>query len=180
MVKINKLLENRKSMQLLNFFLENPSQEYTYTSIRKQTKFSKATLTKWLLFLTKENLINLKPIGRNKIYTLQKDSCIVKQLKILQSLQELIFFNKIALENQLEIYLFGSAARGENNPQSDIDILIIGQITREKIFSLIQKQTKTLKRPIQLQIFSAVEWTKCAVKDPTFYERIEKDKIRIQ
>ncbi|OGI65021.1 hypothetical protein A2642_00590 [Candidatus Nomurabacteria bacterium RIFCSPHIGHO2_01_FULL_39_10] len=180
MVQLHKLLGNKKNLHLLTFFLDNPSQEFTYTETQKQTKLSKATLTKWLSFLTKEDLLTLKLIGRNKLYQLQKDSTIVKQLKILISLQKLTFLREIATKHQVEIYLYGSTARGEDNEKSDIDILIIGAITREKIFSLIEKQTKTLKRPIQFQIFTSIEWTKCATADRAFYERVEKDKIKLQ
>ena len=180
MVQLTKLLGNKKILHLLTFYLDHPSQEYTYKETKKQTKLSKATLTKWLSFLTKENLLLLKSIGRNKLYQLQKDSCIIKQLKILITLQQLIFFARIAKQNNLEIYLYGSTARGEDNEKSDIDILIIGSITREKIFSIIEKHTQTLKRPIRFQIFTPLEWTKCATKDPAFYERVERDKIRIQ
>ncbi len=180
MVQINKLLGNKKNIHLLTFFLNNPSQEYTYTAIRKHTKISKATLTKWLSFLTKENLLLLKPIGRNKLYSLHKDSTIIKQLKILLTIQKLTFLSEIAIQQGIEIYLYGSAARGEDNENSDIDILIIGSINREKIFSVIEKQTKTLKMPIRFQIFTPVEWTKCATQDLAFYQRVEQDKIRVQ
>lgn len=179
MVQLLSLFGNRKLMQLLSFFLDNPSLQLSYTQLQKRTKLSKATLTKWLSHLCKENCIVVKEIGRNKLYNLNRNQAWIKQLKILFNLQQLAFLTRIASEKQVEIYLYGSAARGEDTEQSDYDVLIIGNITREEVFSLIEAPAQKLKRPLQFQIFTALQWTQLPQKDAAFYHRIEQEKIAL-
>lgn len=180
LVQIDEILGNRKLLQLLLFLIDNPSQEQTYTEIRKKTKLSKATLTKWLGFLEAKRFVFMRPIGTNKLYKINSDNSFLKQFKILFTLLSLASIAKIAQKHDVGAYLFGSMARGEDTEKSDIDLLIIGKIKKEEIILEIQLCTKKLQKEVRLQIFTSLEWSKLAEKDPAFYERVEKDKIRLQ
>lgn len=180
MVQIDELLGNKRLIKLWLFLINNPGREFSYTEIRKKTKLAKATLAKWLGYLLKENLISVKLIGLNKLYKINKDYFLVKQLKILINLSNLEFFLKLSQKHGLEAYLFGSAARGEDQEESDIDILIIGNIKKEKIIGEIGKEAKKLGKNIKLQVFNKLEWSEMIEKDKAFYERVEKDKILIK
>ena len=114
MVQLNKLLGNRRLLCLFQFLASHPSSEYSYTLLQKKTKLSKATLAKWLAFLEEERLISLRQIGRNKLYQIKKEHYLVKQLKILSTLSSLNFLVGLSGKFNIEIYLFGSAARGED------------------------------------------------------------------
>lgn len=180
MVQIDELLGNRKLMKLLGFLIDNSPAEFSYTEIRKKTKLAKATLTKWLGYLLKEKLIFVRCIGLNKLYRLNKCYFLIKQLKILNSLTKLAFLVNLSEKHQIEAYLFGSAARGEDTKQSDIDILIIGKIQKEEIIEEINKNSKKIGRKISLQVFTKLDWSRMMEKDSAFYERVEKDKILIK
>jgi len=82
-------------------------------------------------------------------------------------------------EKELEIYLYGSASRGEDTEKSDIDILIIGKTKRSEIVDFIENISKNIKKRISFTVFSPVEWSMMRKKDKAYYERIEKDKIRL-
>lgn len=177
MVQINELLGNSKLVTLISFLANNLNNEFTYTEIKKRTKLAKATLTKWLSYLEKNNFVFKKQIGLNKLYRINADNNVIKQFKILSNLLNLKPLEKLAGKHQFKAYLFGSAARGEDAGGSDYDILIIGDISREKIIADIRGIAKRLKKEVKLQIFTKKEWFDLREKDPAFYERVEKDKI---
>lgn len=170
---------NKTLLKILSFFLRNPTKKVPYTIIRKTLKIAKASLTKYLKFLLKEEFIKVEVIGLNKIYELNKESVIVKQLKILDNLLLLSEIKRLCNKHEIEIYLYGSAARGEDTESSDIDLLVIGKISKEQIFSDIAGISKKIERDIKFSVFSPLEWSKMARKDAAFYERVEKDKIRL-
>jgi predicted nucleotidyltransferase len=172
-------LGNVTLLKILSFFLRNPTKKVSYTTLRNTLKIAKASLAKHLKFLLNAEFIKVEIIGLNKIYELNKENVIAKQLKILDNLLILSEVKPVCFKHKIEIYLYGSAARGEDIEGSDIDLLIIGKISKEHIFSDIASISKKIEREIKFNIFSPLEWSKISRRDIAFYERIEKDKIRL-
>ena len=179
MVQLSELIVGKKMLSLLLYLVNHPQQKHSYTQLRKQTKLAKATISKFLAHLRNNQCITLTAIGKNKLYQINKDNSILKQLKIMDNLCKLNFLIHASKKYNCEFYLFGSAARGEDNENSDIDILILGNVKKDEIISPIIKQAAKLKKEIKLQIFTLAQWSMAKEKDPAFYERVEKDKIHI-
>lgn len=180
MAQLIRTLENPKLFQLFSHLITHPSQEFTHTLLMQQTRLAKATLTKWLAWLEQEELISARQLGRNKLYSVKREHYLVKQLKILLNLLSLDFLAQLTRLNGFEAYLFGSSARGEDREDSDIDILILGNLKKEEIWPKIHESAPNLGKELRLQVFSKGDWLALAEKDPAFYERVEKDKILIQ
>lgn len=178
MVQLIKL-GNRAMLMVLNFFLRNPSNKISYTKLCKRLKISKATLAKHLSFLLKEGFIKVERIGLNKLYELNKENTVVKHFKILGNLLVLSDAKALCKKYAIEIYIYGSAARGEDIENSDIDLLVMGKISKEQIFPDISTVSKQIGKKIKFIIFSPFEWSQISRKDFPFYERVEKDKIRL-
>jgi len=165
-------------MKILLFFISRPSVKLSQTQLRQRTKISKATLVNWARLLVRNNFLLEERIGATKLYSLNSKSPVVRQLKILNTLMQLNVA-QIKKKFQCEIYLYGSAARGEDVEESDIDLLVIGKLKKEQIISEIDKISNRIGRIVKVQIFNQVEWSMLASKDPAFYERVEKDKIEL-
>lgn len=175
MFQINEL--GKKSLlELLLFFSRNPAQDFSYTSVRKKTKLAKATLTKWLKFLLNNNFIKMEKIGTTKLYSLNKDSIIIKYFKILDNIATLKILEETANKFNCDIYLYGSLSRGEDVENSDVDLLVIGEVNEQ---DLIKEIKGKIKRETRIQIFSKIEWSQMERKDRAFYERVERDKIKL-
>lgn len=178
MVQLDEL-GNRALLRVLKYFIRNPRSQISYTNLKKSVKIAKATLTKYLRFLLKENLITMEKIGLNKIYQLNKNNSIVKQFKVLDNLLILNKINLLGNKYGIEIYLYGSSSRGDDVESSDIDLLIIGKIKKEQIFPDLDRISRQIGREIKFISFTPLEWSQFSKKDAAFYERVEKDKIRL-
>lgn len=179
MVQFDELLGEKNLVKILKFFLRNPSTEISYTELRKKAKTAKATLTKWLSILLKDGLIEVKRVGVTKLYRLNRGNPINAQLKILDNVVSLAPAMDIGKKYNVRIYLYGSAARGEDNEESDIDLLIIGKVKKEQIVGDINKVSNSIGRSIKMAVFTPLDWSRTARNDKPFYERVEKDKKEI-
>ena len=177
MIQFNELLGNRKLIIILELFINNSTTQFLQKDIQKKTGLSKATLIKWLNFLEKENFIDVKKEAVSKKYSLNKENPIIKQLKILYNLMLLKNFKNKIQNFNVKAYLYGSASRGEDVEESDIDILIIGKIKKDQIINDVNKISKKINRQIKIEIFTSLEWSKIASDDKAFFERVEKDRV---
>ena len=178
MVQLNDLLGTKASLAVLRYFAAYPTQERHFASLWKQTKLAKATLRKWLETFSAEGFITVRNLGRMKLYRLNREHPFVKQFKVLDAVTQLLPAKSIAIQFHCSIYLFGSVARGEDTEKSDIDLLLLAEAYSTEIQSMLEKTIKS-KRKITIHVFTNLEWSQMARKDPAFYERVEKDKIQI-
>ncbi|MCK4521534.1 MAG: nucleotidyltransferase domain-containing protein [Nanoarchaeota archaeon] len=178
MVQLIEIFGNRKIVNILSFFIKNSSAEISQTDLIKKTKIAKATAVKWMNFLVKNDFLNYKKVGVTNLYRLNNGNLIIKQLKIINTITQLQELNKLKDKN-IEIYLYGSSSRGEDTEKSDIDILIIGGVKRNEIINLIDNISKKINKKISFNIFKNIEWSMMQKKDKAYYERVEKDKVRL-
>lgn len=178
MLQLNKVLGNKAVVTLLQHFAVHPTAEMSYSQLRREIGVSTATLAKALKILQMQGFIVYRSLGKMKLYHLEREHVFVKQFKILNTLAELLPAREIAKKFHCSIALFGSSARGEDTEKSDIDLLLLAEEYSTEIQSMLEKTIKS-KRKITIHIFTNLEWSQMARKDPAFYERVEKDKIQI-
>jgi len=174
-----ELISNRCAAKILFFFLRRPSLQITQLELIKKVKLAKGTVIKWLDFLAEKEILKFVKFGRSKVYSLNKENTTVKNLKKIDNLSLIENIKKTIKEYNLKAYLYGSAARGEDVEESDIDIIIIGRVKKEDIISEINKISEKIGRNIRIEVFTEQSWSEMARKDPAFYERVEKDKIKL-
>lgn len=175
MVQIIELLGNKKALKLLYFLSDHSSESFSYTELAAKTKLARATLSKWLRFLVQMKLILVLENNSRQGYGVNRKHPFVKQLRLIRTLS---WLNSLT-ELKAGIYLFGSAARGEDTVESDMDLLVIGNLHKEEIIAKTRKIEKKYRRKIQLQVFTLQEWVRMGQKDPAFFQRVEKDKVML-
>lgn len=176
MSQLFELFSKKAAMRLLEFFMDNPSGEFYRSEIRKKVKIAKASSTKWLKKLVDYKFLVKRAKGKIILYKLNSDYVLVKELKKIK-MTSLILPETTKLED-VEVFIYGSCARGEEKEESDVDLLIVGKQTKEiiKTIGIIEKK---IGRRVRASFYTQLEWSKTAREDPAFYERVEKDKIRL-
>jgi predicted nucleotidyltransferase len=179
MVNIFELFGKKSVLEIMNLFLKNPTREIYSAKIQRETKLSKKVIFDVVREIERFGLITAKQVGRIKMYNLNRDNPIVKQLKILLTISYLLPALRKLKEKEQQVFLFGSAARGEDVETSDIDLLVIGKLKRSEIMHYINEIKEIPSERLKVVVFSPMEYSQLRKKDPAFYERIEKDKIRL-
>jgi uncharacterized protein len=63
-------------------------------------------------------------------------------------------------------FIFGSVARGEERPDSDIDVMIIGAVDIMKIYGIASDIEKRLGREVHFNVYDCQEWENLVANDP--------------
>ena len=179
MVQLIRLLGNKSIMNILSFFFRNPTKEFSQIQVLKKIKIAKATLIKWLRLLVDEEVILMKRIGVTNLYRLNNENTFVKCLKILFTISGLEPIKELIKKYNVECYIYGSSARGEDVEKSDVDLIVIGRADINDLKRGMLPISKKIGKELKIQAFSKQEWSSMARKDPAFYERVEKDKVQI-
>lgn len=85
--------------------------------------------------------------------------------------------NELKLLGVQHVTIFGSVARGEDGPDSDIDIYLDFGLDKPKAFKLLKAEGRLLEsfRENKVDIISQLD----ANKKPRLAERIQKDGVRV-
>ena len=166
-------MRNIALLKVLEFFLENPYEEFYLRQLAKRLKLSPFAIKKYADLLSKENIITEERKANLRYFKADTSNLFFRHLKIAFNIQSiakcgLLDFLKQNLANVSTIVLFGSLAKGENDRNSDVDILVIGKEKR----LLLEKFEKLINRKITLHVFSWSEWNTHAGQDKAFYAEI--------
>lgn len=159
------------SLKILSFLAENAGREFLGSEIQKTTKLSRAGVYIALRELVKQKLVLKTHKGKFLQYSVVYDDPLIRQFKVLR--------NVLLLESVIlrlkpfskKIILYGSASRGEDLPNSDIDLFVLSKDTgvAKEILSSIK-----IKRKIQAVIKSPSELADLRDKEKVFYGEVDR------
>ena len=149
---IEKLLTSKNRVKILAFLLFE-SEETHIREISNKLKIAPSAVKREIDNLNSTSLIK---ISRNKI-VLNKECNYLEDLKNIFIKTDYIFYPlKESLDGKKIEYtfIFGSFARGSPSVDSDIDLMVIGDIRLSEVIALLEKAEKKVKRSI-----NPVVWT---------------------
>ena len=144
-----------KEEQVLELILENsPLKHWHFEDFVNQTNMARAAINKWIKKYQKQGLIKrVKEAKKFPYYTAGANNPVYQSKKRLYLLNQIyssgLISYLLSLKDVKTVIIFGSAARGDWNKDSDIDIFIFGK--PEKIEKY--KYELQLKRNIELHVF---------------------------
>jgi predicted nucleotidyltransferase len=157
--------------RVLSFLLGNPS-GFSVRGVARGAGVSPSTAKYCLDFFEVKGLVSRRVIGRSHIFSLVNESLLLRQIKktlVLDMIRGSGLLDDVADDcpGVSSIVLFGSAARGENAPDSDLDFLIISSVKVDVNF-----MQKFFDIDVNLLSYTPGEWHKKALSDRPFYHRI--------
>lgn len=166
---MKQLFEKTSYLRALAWFFENPKQEVYMRELSRKLKMVPSTVLAACTMLEGEGLI-LRRAEKNSTFFKAEKNPQFKAMKIAYTVGKICDAKIIEMVSEKSsglssILLFGSAARGEDGPESDYDFVIIaaecwadgGEIGRR------------LGREANLKKFTASEWKKASKENRAFY-----------
>ena len=163
-IKAN-LLAATNAQQVLSFLVDRPNEDLLASEIQVATKVSKAGTYRALNALVLRGFVRKLKKGRFAFYGIVENDCFVRQFKALKTVSFLRpLVNKLKGFSR-KVVLYGSTSRGEDYPDSDIDLLIIAKDPQE-----VRKVLSGWKRKRKLQgvIKTMAEMADMEANDPEF------------
>jgi predicted nucleotidyltransferase len=130
---LEKLLGSKAKVKILRALRRHRGKEFTVRELADYINISHTGVNKALIDLYDMNAITLKSVGKSHTVILNEESYTTDLLEYLFKFEE---ETPVALQSLINNYLcsqpnissaaiFGSVARGEEEPRSDIDLLIL-------------------------------------------------------
>jgi len=173
-----QLYQKIRQLSVLKLFLEHPYDSYYLRESARLLQMDPMTVKRALDLLVADDIL-LRTKKKNQIlYEANIENPAFRYLKIAYNLswlrgKKVSEFIKNHMDTVTSILLFGSYAKGENNEESDVDILVISLSKNVPTAEL----TRILKRDVNIISFTPAQWSKQAKTNRAFYLDVILDGI---
>ena len=177
---IEKLISSKARVEILKLFLFNTQNSYYQNQISDLTNQPIRAVQRELERLVSIHLIERYSEGNRVYYRIDTECPILEELKS-------IFFKTVGIAEELKTHLqtnkditcafiYGSYAKGQENSTSDIDLMVIGDISSRKLSSILTKPKNTLGREINYVVFTEKEFRQKTKRKDHFITSVLKEK----
>lgn len=155
--------------KVLAFLLLHPGEEFYDRQMSRLTGVSRAGTNFALRGLVKAGIALREKRGRMYFYTVDAKDGFIQHLKIVQNITFLYPLIKKLRNVSLRLVLYGSASKGENLNDSDLDLFILSRNPQEAKAIIYKSQ---LTEKIQYVVNTPNEFAKLKKQNPVFYGEI--------
>jgi len=154
----------------LNYFFLNPHEALYVNEMARLLSLDPGNLIKKLSELEREGILISEFRGHQRYYRLNSDYSFLKEYKAIFAKTfgvESMIKKSFALPGIRQLILFGSYARGEMEPESDVDILVVGDTPHLTLEKSALNLRRHLHREVNVVDFSEEEFRdRMKRKDP--------------
>ena len=165
-LKINKLgttLFGKTRRAVLALLYSHPDESYYLRQLARMTAVGMGSLQRELKQLSEAGIIIRNEIGRQAFFKANPDCPVYQELRdiitktfgvadvLCQALAQLA-------DTILVAFLFGSMASGEINQSSDVDVMVIGDISFADVVSALSPVQEVLSREINPSVYPPGEF----------------------
>jgi len=145
--------------------------------LERRTGVNSRHLSRELHALRDVGILTAKRIGRQDFYRLNPNCPIYPELRsMIRKTVGLAGVLAGALESfrdRIEhAYIYGSHARGEAKPGSDVDLMLVGSVTLRQVSSALREAGRTLGRVINPTLYSPQEYASELATTDSFVARV--------
>ena len=176
---LDKLFSSKTRVEILRLFLFNADNSFYQRQISNLTKQSIRGVQREVEKLHDIGFLEKSVSGNRVYYKVNRNNPIFEDLKsiffkslgIAEALKENLQGKKIKIA-----FIYGSYARGQENLLSDIDLMVIGNISSKELSGLLSGPKTELMREINYAVFPLKEFINKVVQKDNFINSVLKDK----
>lgn len=182
---LSTLIFQEYRRKVLGLLLLHPEKSYHVREIARLTNTVPGSLHRELTKLSNAEVLSREVVGNQVCYRANKNCPIYEELSsILRKTSGLadVLTEALALysEKIMAAFVFGSVGSGKESSNSDVDILIIGDLSFSDAVAALYQSQITIGREINPKIYGIAEWQKLLNNKNGFVQDIlNKPKIFI-
>ncbi|HUX08451.1 MAG TPA: nucleotidyltransferase domain-containing protein [Acidobacteriota bacterium] len=180
---IEELFSNRVLTDLLVIFMLHPDEEYHQRRLAQNVEVAHRSVQLNLKRLERLGLINSRTDGNRVAYKANRDSPIFDDIRRIilktRGFGDLLRESLEHQEGKIEVaFIYGSVASGTDGIDSDIDLMIIGDLSARTASRAISKVKGILRREVNVSVYQKEEFRNRVLTGNHFASRIiEADKL---
>lgn len=165
--------------RVLGILLLHPDQRYYLRELARLTGTAPGTLTRELSKLVKSGLLSVHKSGNQSYYEANRDCPIFEEmasiLRKTSGLTDVLTEALLPLADQIEAaFVFGSIASGKARSKSDIDLMVIGNVSFKAIVTALYPLEDKLGRELNPKVYTRMEWKNLVAEKSSFIRDILK------
>ena len=171
--------------KVLSLLLLHPGVHFHLREIARATHTQPGTVRRELSLLAEAGVIEREVLGNQVRFRANESYPIYEELRsILKNTTGVADQLRAALApltgSIVAAFIYGSVASGQERPNSDIDLMIIGTVRFEDVIRLIHPYQEELRREINPHVYTAAEFNRRSDEESSFIARIlELPKIAV-
>lgn len=164
--QIDKLFGSKTRVLILSKLVMNANSSLYIRQLSKELGLTFSVVYKEIENLKNLGLVTEERKGKLRLFTINKNSIIYDELRKLllktTALGQKLKSSLPELKKTKYALIYGSVARGEELETSDVDLLIIGDISEENLIAGIRKVEEEIGREINYILWSEKEFERRA------------------
>ena len=169
---------------LAHFFLAQDRKHY-FREITRLVSASPGAVQRELKTLVAAGILTTEKIGRQKYYWADPECMVYSELKaIVVKTFGVVDTISASLSQVAELidyaFVYGSIASGKDSGKSDIDLMVIGEVSFRALAKALRETESLLSRPINPTLFSPEEFGRKTNERNHFLQNVlNSDKLMI-
>lgn len=161
-------------LRVMALLFGQPDRDYLSAELIELADSGVGAVRRVLKRLVKSGLVSETHTGKRKLYKANRKSPIYEELhSLIMKTAGLSIPIRFALgpfdANIRAAFIFGSIANGNDDSESDVDLMIIGNdLDYMKLLAALHPVEKELRRNINSQILTTEEWREKVAKENSF------------
>lgn len=171
--------------QVLGLLLLHPDESFHLREIARATNTQPGTLRRELAQLADAGVLSREKVGNLVRYKADPACPIYDELRgILKKtagVADVLREGLASLSDKISVaFVYGSVASGAERRSSDIDVMVVGSASFEEVVGALHSSQEELRREINPNVYSIVEFKKKAKEKGSFLARVlEEPKLFI-
>ena len=174
------LIPSRVRVKLLTLFLLNPECEFYIREIARMTGENINGVRRELANLESFGLLIGRRRGNQQYFTVNRDFFLYNDLQQLvlktEGVARVIRENLSSLQDIECMFIYGSFAKGTAGGGSDIDLLIVGDVSEEVLIPLVNASERMINREINYTLMHGSEFTRRKEAGDPFVKNVVKER----
>lgn len=161
--KLSKTLFGKTRRAVLSVLYSHTDESFYLRQLVRITGVGVGAMQRELKQLTDSGIIRRLRIGRQIFFQANTDCPVFKELRDLViktiGVGDVLRSALVPLAERIQIaFIYGSLARGEETRSSDLDVLVVGDLTFAEVVSAISPLQETLSREINPSVYPLKEF----------------------
>ena len=165
MDNLGSVLFGKTRRAVLALFYTHPDESFYLRQVIRAVALGQGTVQRELARLVAAGLLLRFSRGNQVYYQVNRASPIFAELKSLMvktaGVADVLRAALVELRDQIRVaFLYGSMATGTHKVTSDVDLMVIGEVTFGRVVESLHRTQETLEREINSSVYSVEEFRK--------------------
>lgn len=174
---LSSLLFKDYRRRVLSLLFLHPEESFHVREIARLTGTVAGTLHKELAKLAEAGVLVKKAAGNQVRYKANPDCPIIDELTSIirktSGIIDVLADALLPLADKISVaFVFGSMAAGKETAGSDVDVLIVGDVSFSEVVSTLYSTQDVLRREINPKIYSKEEWMQMQEQNDAFSKEV--------